>query len=166
MNLSRFLKEELIVLDFNAEQEPPPDDSNSGRWRMRNKERILDNLVQIIELSGKTCNRCKLLTDFINREKKATTAIGDGIAVPHIRSMQAKEFILGFARSVGGLDFNAPDNKLTHLFFIMVAPPYDDNLYLKVFKALMTMLQYESFRKELMEAEKPYDIVHAFRRME
>ena len=166
MNISRFLDEKLVVLDFQAEQEPEPEDSNSTRWRERNKERILDALVDILELSERTGNRCKLLTDFINRERKATTAIGHGIAVPHVRTMQAKEFLIGFARSIDGYYFDSPDNQPVHLFFVMAAPPYDDSFYLKIFKALVESLQYEQFREELLSAQKPYDIIHAFKKME
>lgn len=166
MNISRYLTEELIDLDFSVEQEPPPDESDSLKWKMRNKERILARLVKLIEQSGKTVNNSKLLTDFINRERKATTAIGTGIAVPHIRSMQAKELIIGFARSKEGFDFDAPDGSLTHMFFVMAAPPYDDNLYLRVFKALSENLRYESFREELMQAQIPYDIIRAFKNAE
>ncbi|UCD95148.1 MAG: PTS sugar transporter subunit IIA [Candidatus Zixiibacteriota bacterium] len=166
MNISRYLSEGLIELDFKAELEPPPEDSASEKWRARNKERILAGLVDILQNSGRTGNNCKLLTDFINRERKASTAIGHGIAVPHIRSMQAKELIIGFARSPEGLDFDSIDGEPTHLFFVMAAPPYDDSLYLKVFKALSENLQYEAFRRELMEAQAPYDVIRAFKNVE
>lgn len=166
MNISRFLKEEFIDLNFKVEQEPPPEESNSDKWKARNKERILTRLVDLLELSGKTVNRSKLLTDFINREKKATTGIGDGIAVPHVRSMQAKALIIGFARAKKGYDFESLDGEPTRLFFVMAAPPYDDNLYLKVFKALSESLQYESFREELLQVEEPYEVIRAFRNVE
>lgn len=166
MNISKYLSEDLIDLDFSVEQEFPSEESESQKWKMRNKERILERLVKLIEQSGKTVNNSKLLIDFINREKKATTAIGTGIAVPHIRSMQAKDLVIGFARSKDGFDFDAPDGSLTHMFFVMAAPPYDDNLYLKVFKALSENLRYESFREELMQAQIPYDIIRAFKNAE
>jgi mannitol/fructose-specific phosphotransferase system IIA component (Ntr-type) len=166
MNISRYLSEDLIDLDFRVELESPPEENNSNKWRERNKERILRDLVAIIGKSGKTGNDSKLVIDFINRERKASTAIGDGVAVPHIRSMQAKDLIIGFARSVEGLDFDSPDNLPTHLFFVMAAPPYDDELYLKVFKALSENFQYEIFREELMNAQIPYDIIRAFKNVE
>ena len=166
MNISRFLSEDLIDLDFRVDQEEPPEDSNSSKWRQRNKERVLGKLVKLLENTGRTGNGTRLLTDFVNREKKATTGIGSGIAVPHIRSMQAKEFLIGFARSADGFDFESLDGEPTHMFFVMAAPPYDDNLYLKVFKALSENLQYEDFRNELMSAKEPYDIIRAFRNVE
>ena len=166
MNISRFLNEEMIILDLQAEQEPQPEDSNSTHWQERNKERILDSLVSILGLSDRTGNRCKLLTDFINRERKASTAIGYGIAIPHVRTMQAKEFLIGFGRSNEGYYFDSPDNEPVRLFFVMAAPPYDDTFYLKIFKALAEVLQYEQFRQELMAAEKRYDVIQAFKKME
>lgn len=166
MNISKYMTEELIDLDFEVELEEPPEDNNSEKWRQRNKERILTRLVEILDKSGKTVNNSKLLTDFVNRERKATTGIGEGIAIPHIRSMQARELIIGFARSFEGFDFESLDGEPVHMFFFMAAPPYDDSLYLKVFKALSENLQYEAFREELMSAGQPYDIIRAFKKME
>jgi len=48
----------------------------------------------------------------------------------------------------------------------MAAPPYEDNLYLKVFKALAEMLQYESFREELLSVTSPGEVLRAIRAME
>jgi PTS system fructose-specific IIC component len=122
--------------------------------------------VELLEKSGKVGNSKKLLVDFLNREKKATTGIGHGIAVPHIRSMQAKEFLLGFARSTEGYDFDSLDKGLVHLFIVMASPPYDDNLYLKVFKSLAETLQFDYFRRELLDAASEYEIIRAFKRMQ
>ena len=166
MDISRYLNEDLIVLDFNSEQELEPDEGANDKWRQRNKEQLLYDLVEILDRSGKTGNKTKLLIDFINRERKASTAIGSGVAVPHIRSMQAKNFIIGVARANSGFEFGAPDNDPINLFFVMAAPPYEDSLYLKVFKALAENLQYDQFRKDLLEAEKPFDIIRIFRQYE
>ena len=166
MNISRFLTEDLIRLEMTTDIEPLEEGNNTDRWRQEGKERILDELVGLLESGYRTGNRTKLLLDFINREKKATTALGDGIAVPHIRSKQAKEFMIAFARSSEGYDFDSPDGKPVHLFVIMAAPPYDDTLYLRVFKSLAGMLQYESFRNELMAAGHPGELLRAIRAME
>ncbi|MBN2226302.1 MAG: PTS sugar transporter subunit IIA [candidate division Zixibacteria bacterium] len=166
MNITRFMNEELIELDFVSEQEPPPENSESVKWKERNKEQILSDLVTILDRSGKVVNRNKILIDFINRERKATTAIGLGVAIPHVRSMQAKDFVIGIARSHTGYEFDSLDGEPTNLFFVMAAPPYDDNFYLKVFKELSSYLQYEDFRRELLNAEYPYDIIRAFKSME
>ena len=130
------------------------------------KKEILKELVYLLNRSGKVVNKNKLLLDFFNREKKATTGIGQGIAIPHIRSMQAREFVIGFARSKSGYEFDSLDKKLVHLFFVMAAPPYDDNLYLKVFKALAEMLQFEHFIQKLLEVSTEYEVIRVIKEME
>ncbi len=166
MRISRFLTEEHIKLDMTTRIEPLEEGSSLEKWRLEAKEKILSELVTLLEKNGRVGNRTKFLLDFINREKKATTGIGNGIAIPHIRSLQAKEFMIAFARSIEGYDFEALDNKPTHLFFIMAAPPYDDALYLKVFKALAEMLRLDSFREELMTVNSPGEVIRAIRALE
>jgi len=167
MDISRFLKPELVKLKMETEIDSDPDSQvHPDKLLWRRKQAILCELVELLERSGKVGNPRKLLVDFLNREKKASTGIGHGIAVPHIRSMQAKEMIMGFARSVEGYDFDSMDNGSVHLFFVMAAPPYDDALYLKVFKALAQMLRFDDFREELLEASSEYEIIRAIKRME
>ncbi len=166
MNISRALTENLIKLEMSTVVKPYEDGTSLEKWRQQGKELILEELVNLLINGNRVGNVTKLLIDFINRERKATTAIGDGIAIPHIRSMQAKELIIAFARSSEGYDFDSPDGKPTHLFFVMAAPPYDDSLYLRVFKSLMEMLQYESFRQELMTVSHPGELIRTIRGME
>ena len=163
MNIARYLSESSIKLEMETVIEPAVDSAPVERWRQQGKEAILDELVTVLENGHRVGNRSKLLVDFINREKQASTGIGDGIAFPHIRSMQAKDFMIGFARSKNGYDFHSPDGQPTHLFFVMAAPPYDDNLYLKVFKSLSGLLQSGSIRDELMEIQSPGEVIRILR---
>jgi PTS system fructose-specific IIC component len=166
MNLARYITVDAVKLEMTSRIEPPLEDEPIDRWRQQAKEQVIEELVELLDSSYRIGNRSKLLIDFINREKKATTAIGHGVAVPHIRSMQAKDFMLAFARSAEGYEFDAPDGKPVHLFFVMAAPPYDDSLYLKAFKSLAEMLRYEQFREELLNMESPGEIVRVMRSME
>ena len=166
MNISRYMSESLIKLEMETVIDPPEEEQSVERWRQQSKALILFELVDLLDTTGRVGNRNKLLQDFVNREKKATTGIGHGIAIPHIRSKHASEFMLGFARSSVGYDFDSLDNEPVHMFFVMASPPYDDSLYLKVFKALAEMLQYDTFRDELMSVWSPGEILRAIRAME
>jgi PTS system fructose-specific IIC component len=166
MNISRYITEQSIRLEMTTRIAPLDEGSSPDKWLQNGKEKILDELVTLLENGNRIGNRTKLLLDFVNREKQATTGIGDGIAIPHIRSKQAKEFMIAIARSAKGYEFDSPDKQPTHLFFVMAAPPYDDSLYLKVFKALAEKLQYQSFRDELMAASSPGEIYRIIRSME
>ncbi len=167
MNISRYLKPDLIKLEMETEINIDPNSSlHPDKVLWMRKETILKELVDLLDISGKVGNRHKLLIDLVNREKKATTGIGQGIALPHVRTMQAKEFIMGLARSKKGYDFDSMDKKPVHLFFVMAAPPYEDALYLKVFKALAEILRFDYFREELLNVSSEYEILRAIKRME
>ncbi len=166
MNISRYINERLVKLEMDTRIDPPEEGMSIEKWRQQSKAQILFELVDLLDENARVGNRNKLLLDFVNREKKASTAIGSGVAVPHIRSKHASEFMMAFARSTKGYDFDSLDSKPTHLFFIMAAPPYDDSLYLKIFKTLAGMLRYDSFREELMTISSPGELIRAIRSME
>jgi PTS system fructose-specific IIC component len=166
MNLSRYLTEDLVKLEMVTEVDEFVEGSSHDKWLIRSKEQVLSELVEVLDRGARIGNRTKLLLDFVNREKKATTGIGKGVAIPHIRSLQAKEFMLAFARSSRGYEFDSLDAKPVHMFFVMAAPPYDDTMYLKAFKSLASMLQFDSFREELMSVNSPGEVIRALRQME
>lgn len=128
----------------------------------RNLDRIRKSVVgeacDLLDRSGAVTNRNRLFTDLFNREKRTGTAVGEGIAFPHVRTMQVKRFVMAFGRSTEGLPFRAPDDEPVHLFFAMVSPPYEDRIYLKVYRALASALLHEEHRGELMEAWSPNEV--------
>lgn len=167
MNISRYLKSDLIKLNLQTQVEYDPQTGELTKRRLREaKIRLLTEMVEVMELSGRVGNPSRLVTDLYNREKKASTAIGHGIALPHVRTYQAKDLIIAVGRSVEGIEFDAPDGKPVHLFFVMAAAPYDDSLYLRVFKALAENLRFGYFRDRLLNAAEEFDIIRAFREME
>ncbi len=157
---------ELIKLHLSTELPEIAENGSRKKWIVSAKEALLTELINVLDPADKIGNKKKLFLDFINREKKASTGIGSGFAVPHIRSMQAKEFMIGYGRSLEGYEYDAIDGLPVNHFFIMAAPPYDDALYLKVFKSLSEMIMFDSLSERLMAAKEPYDVIKAIRDLE
>ncbi|MBK7091406.1 MAG: PTS sugar transporter subunit IIA [bacterium] len=169
MQISRYLTPKLVKLEMDTVFEPPEDGEAQILTIKRiqeRKEALIAECVDLLNLSGKVGNKNKLLRDLFDREKKATTAIGKGIAIPHVRTMQAKELIIAIARSTEGYDFDAADGQPVHVFVAMAAPPYDDSLYLRVFRALAQLFTYEGFYERIMTAQQPYDVIRAIQEIE
>ncbi len=169
MQISRYLTPKLIKLEMDTVFEQPEDGESQVLTIKRIQERkelLIAECVELLNLSGKVGNKNKLLRDLFDREKKATTAIGKGIAIPHVRTMQAKELVIAVARSTAGYDFDAADGQPVHVFVAMAAPPYDDSLYLRVFRALAQLFTYEGFYERIMSAQQPYDIIRAIQEIE
>lgn len=160
MRLTRYLKPGQIKLELatrNLSELPEGWSHDRYVWEM--KERVLLELIPLFEASGKVVNASKLFTDLYNRERKATTAIGEGVAIPHVRTMQARDFVVAFARSSEGVEFGALDQQPVHLFFGVIAPPYDDRLYLQVYRRLGAIFRNERARELLMKAATEHEVI-------
>ena len=165
MSLGRLFREELVRLELESGPEPlaegvepTPAALEKARWRF--KERVCAELVALFAVSGEVRNEHKFLVDLINREKKASTAIGDGLAVPHVRSLQPRKLVVCFARSTAGVEYDSPDGRPVQLFFGVAAPSYDDAVYLRLYKWLAgAFLREDWLRGALMAAETPGDAV-------
>lgn len=167
MRLTRYLNAEQVKLDLEtAPPEPLPETWTKQRLTWHLKEGVIEELVRLLETTGRVNNRNKLLQDLINREKKASTGIGGGLAIPHVRSMQAREFTMAFGRSRRGLDFDSIDGQPVQFFICVVSPPYDDKLYLQVYKRLGEVFGREETKAALMATEDAHEIVRILTRFD
>lgn len=184
MRLHRYIKQDMVDLAFEplvepapvwdeysgegapveAEEEPEEEDEEgppSARKVQAIKLRILEALVGLLERSGKVSNPRKLLNDLRNREAKATTGLGRGIAMPHVRTPQAKGFAMAVAVAPEpGLLFAAVDDEPVRLFVAMVAPAHDDKFYLRVERALAGAFERDDeLRDALLTASSPGEVL-------
>ncbi len=88
------------------------------------RETVLEELVGLLHL--KPSARKALLQTLQTREELGSTAVGDGIAIPHCRSLVVGEVLVAVGRSVRGVSFRASDRRRVKLFFLIVAPPAGD----------------------------------------
>ncbi len=160
MRLARYLKPEQIKLELAAlPAEEVDEEAHPEKHKWALKDAVLEEIVTLLEASGKVPNRSKLLTDLKNRERKATTAVGGGIAFPHVKTMQIRELTLAFARSTPGIDFDAPDGAPVHLFVAIVCPPYEDANYAKVLGRVAETLSQPELRQQLLDATNEHEVI-------
>ena len=79
--------------------------------------------------------------------------IGKGIAVPHARSTMVTERAVLLARSSKGVEFDAADEGLVHLIFMIVAPPTErDPIYLQMLAQIVRAVRLAPARRRILEA--------------
>lgn len=160
MRFHRFLRRECIRLSLRSDAlPPPPENLPEERQDWYYKEAILEELSEILDASGEVASAKRIYKDLLNAEKTATSGIGDGIAIPHVKTLRARSFVMGFCRSSVGLPFDAVDGGPVRFFFPMVAPPYDDKVYVRVYKELGRLLLDPSCREVLAAAETEDDVI-------
>ena len=87
------------------------------------------------------------------RELLASTAIGDGIAIPHGKLDAVERLVGALGRSVPGLAFDSIDGKPTHLVFMLVAPSNSAGIHLKALARLSRLFRDANFRERLLDAD-------------
>ena len=79
------------------------------------KDKAIDLLVSLHDRAGRLTDRELYKADILARESLSSTAIGNGIAVPHAKSAAVKEAGLAAITVPDGVDYEAPDRKSTRL---------------------------------------------------
>ena len=131
-----------------------------------NKPEILRALAAPIAEHNKAIDHDSLVDILVQREETSTTAIADGIAIPHGKLDIGKEVICGFGRSLRGVDFQSVDGNPTHLFFVLISPERHPSLHLRWLAHLAVMLKNPTFRKALLEAASIDAIINVIDREE
>ncbi len=125
------------------------------------KKEILTQLAKTVVATHKSLDLDRLVDVLVKREETSTTAIADGIAIPHGKMPLGEEVVCAFGRSRTGLDFQSVDGKPTHLFFLLVSPESHPSLHLRWLAHLAVLLKNPAFRKALLEVETPEDVLAA-----
>lgn len=123
------------------------------------RKKITRDMAEILYASGKVQNLNKLTTSLFNVEKRTSSAIGCGIAIPHVRCLQTKTVIMGFARYDGSIEFAAPDEEYVQIFIPMIAPPYDDREYLRLYRNIANAFLKTDLKQELLSVQAPWEVV-------
>jgi nitrogen PTS system EIIA component len=117
-------------------------------------------LEEMAEYLGSThhLDKNKVLKVLLERERISTTAIGEGVAIPHGKLNGVERVVGVFARSPGGIDFASLDGAPTHLFFVLVAPENAAADHLKALARISRLLKDEAFRRRLMAGQSSQEL--------
>lgn len=119
--------------------------------QVSDKEQAIDKLVELQMAGGCIADREAYRKAILAREEMSSTAIEQGIAVPHAKSDAVSAPSLAAMTLTQGVDYGAMDGQPSDLFF-MIAAPLDGDLHLEILSRLMVLLMDGEFVKALRSA--------------
>lgn len=140
-------------------------ESISLNRELSSKSEAIDALIDLQEKAGNLNDKEEYKKGILAREEQGSTAIGNGIAIPHAKTSAVAHPGLSAITAPSGVDYNALDGKPSNLLF-MIAAPEDGDLHLEVLSRLMTMLMDETFRNELLSAKTADEFISVIDRKE
>jgi len=118
---------------------------------------LVDALISADEIEKRYRN--KLIEALTTRESLGSTAIGQGIAIPHAKSDCVDKLIAAFGISKKGVDFDSLDGEPAYIFFLLVAPQDSAGPHLKALARISRLLKDKYFRDSLRACTDDKSIV-------
>ena len=116
---------------------------------------MLKELVDLLAVSDdiEKKNRNKLVEQLMAREALGSTAIGQGVGIPHAKSECVNKLVAGFGISQKGVDFDSLDGEKVYIFFLLIAPIDSAGPHLKALARISRLLKDKYFRDSLKECK-------------
>ena len=124
ININEMLSERSLLVDFEA----------------TSKKHVLHSLSKLAEKEINVSYR-SILENLIKREKLGSTAVGNGIAIPHATEMSLQEPKGFLAILSSGLEFNANDDQLVDIIFLLLAPANNGSEHLQALASVSRLLR-------------------------
>jgi PTS system nitrogen regulatory IIA component len=127
------------------------------------KAGILDELAGAVAARHPEIDQTRLVQALDERERLNSTALGDGVAIPHGKLPGLRRVFAAFGRSAAGVDFQSLDGKPTYLFFLLVAPEESAGAHLKALARVSRLVKDDGFRARLLHAPDAAALYEAIR---
>lgn len=95
----------------------------------------------------------KIAAAVIKREKEASTGMGKGVAVPHVKTSAVKEVVAAIGCCGAGIDFSSLDKQPVYTVILLLSPIGNADAHLQVMECIFRNLQNEDFRRFLRQAQ-------------
>lgn len=115
---------------------------------------VIEELVSSLEKAGriKKDKQKEITKAVIKRENEASTGLGKGVAVPHVKHKSVKDLVAVVGQSSIGIDFSALDKQPVYSVILLISPNDDPDRHLKAMESIFRHLQQEKFRSFLRQS--------------
>ncbi len=151
MKIHPLLTEDTIIVDLHSLE----------------RDAVLEEMAHFLKDKEVISQEKELLEKLIQRERLGSTAIGEGISIPHCKLKEVKNALVGVAISKKGVDFGSIDKKPTHIFFLVISSPENPSLSLQVLAAIAQLVrESSSLARKIMGAKNPRKVIEVIREEE
>ncbi len=117
---------------------------------------LVSALYKVGRLGKGNCE--EIIKTVIKRENEASTGMGKGVAVPHVKHKVVKDVVATIGQSSVGIDFSSLDKQPVYSVILIISPVDNPDKHLQVMESVFKHLQEEKFRKFLRQSEKAEEI--------
>ena len=125
----------------------------------KTKDEILQEMAAFVSATHPAIDKKDAYTAIAEREKKGSTGVGNGLAIPHGRSPKVDGMHLIVIYDAEGKDFDAYDKNPSHLFFCAIASDeYSPHEQLEVLRIIAEMYEKTDLSKAAEKVKTPEEL--------
>jgi fructose-specific phosphotransferase system IIA component len=130
------------------------------------KEEIINALIELAATQKQVTDKERVRTAIFEREKIMSTGVGSGFAIPHGKTDAVSDIVAAFAVTAHAIDYQSLDDQPVRLVFLLVGRDNMVGPHIKLLSRISRLMNKEDFRKKLLEAETPKDVLEIFQQEE
>lgn len=131
------------------------------------REEAISELLDLLFEKEAITKPEELLKGILQREKRVSTNVGRGVALPHMMTEQVDEIIIVVGRSKEGIDFSSHlVRRPVHVIFLMLSPPEKREDYLQTLACLARLLRNRKLVQDFLEVPTPAEAVALLKKYE
>jgi len=123
------------------------------------KEEVIRELVDVLAQNKVLKNKEGFLNAVLERETLESTAIGDGLAIPHAKSDSAERIFCALGVKKEGLNFDSLDGKPVCIVFLVASPPDMNKEYIQIVAKAARLLKSKVMFEKILEAKSPEEVL-------
>lgn len=132
----------------------------------QSKKEVVKELLDLTSKVYPDLNKEANFKNLLERENIETTAIGDGVAIPHARIEGIDDIYVVFGLLKEGVDFKAIDGQSVRIVFLILSPQKDTSLQLRFLARVSRLMHVEELRKDLLQCRSAGEVLETFKRYE
>ncbi len=130
------------------------------------KDGVLAELVHVLTLDGCIRDEDEVLRVIREREAVLSTGIGNGVAIPHGKSMAAPQLSIAAGVARVPIEYDALDGEPVHLIFLLVGPEAAAGAHIKALSRISRLVRQPELRQRLIDAPDSQSFVQSVREAE
>ncbi|NKB22813.1 MAG: PTS sugar transporter subunit IIA [Kiritimatiellae bacterium] len=143
MNFKKALLKDSILLDLKS-------DTKNG---------VLEEMIDLFIAAGKIQDRKGVLKAILEREKKMSTGMQNGIAIPHAKTDQIENLIAALAIKKEGIDFGALNKQPSKIFIMTLSPTKRAGPHIQFLAEVSRLLNEPDIRDRVLNATSKDEII-------
>lgn len=125
----------------------------------KTKDEIIGELLDILVASGKVTDRAEALSCVLDRERKMSTGMKHGIAIPHGKTDSVSDLVACIGISDNPVDFDSLDQEPCRIFIMTLSPISKTGPHLQFLAEVSLLFKSAEKRQDILSAKTKEDVI-------